>query len=83
MRTEIVNLIKNLWVGDQVEANKHLEVLKENFKKMDKMHDDYRFVKRILAIFFPNNTEYQSEPVEIDPLERITTEPGVYPKKVF
>ena len=76
MRTEIVNLIKVLKEGgDTHKINKYLAVLEHNFQKMDKMHDDYRFVRRILAIFFPSNPEYKSEPVEIDPLERIQNSP--------
>lgn len=77
MRTEIVNLIKVLKEesGDTHKINKYLAVLEHNFQKMDKMHDDYRFVKRVLAIFFPNNTEYQSDPVSIDPLEKIENSP--------
>ena len=70
MRTEIVNLIKNLHVGDQVEADKHLEVLKHNFEKMSKTHNDYRFVKRILNIFF-YSPKYQSEEIGLDPLENL------------
>ena len=82
MRTEVVNLIKILKEesGDTHKINKHLAFMEHNFQKMDKMHDNYRFVKRILAIFFPNNPEYQSKPVEIDPLERI--EAGFHPSKL-
>ena len=73
MRTEIINLIKSLKEhGDTHSANKHLAVLEHNFTKLDKDHPDYRFIKRILAIFFPSNPNYQSEQISLDPLEILT-----------